>query len=313
MTLRLSLPDDQTLERYTDLEDSGEDGVELLVWDFGSPPPAGAPIDLALRPYVLSGDLTVLDPERVRVVQTQALGYDDAIGQVPDGITWCNAVGVHEGPTAEIAMALVLASQRGVDDFARAMPSGEWVPRPMRPGLLGARVLLVGYGGIGTELHRRLDGFGVELVRVASRARSDEHGPVHGVAELPELLPHADVVVVAVPYGDATHHLVDDAFLRAMAPGALLVNVARGKVADTDALVRHAADGRVRVALDVVDPEPLPAEHPLWTTPGVLVSPHVGGAVTTYAERVEALVRRQVRHLLAGEPLECVVDVSGRG
>lgn len=311
MTLRLSLPDEQTLERYTDLEDSGEDGVELLLWDFGGPPPAGAPIDIALRPYVLSGDLSVLDPERVRVVQTQALGYDDAIGQVPDGITWCNAVGVHEGPTAEIAMALILASQRGIDDFARAMPSGEWTPRPMRPGLLGARVLLVGYGGIGTELHRRLDGFGVELVRVASRARSDEHGPVHGVAELPGLLPHADVVVVAVPYGDATHHLVDDAFLQAMAPGALLVNVARGKVADTDALVRHAADGRVRVALDVVDPEPLPAEHPLWTTSGVLVSPHVGGAVTTYADRVESLVRRQVQHLLAGEPLECVVDVSG--
>lgn len=311
MTLRLSLPDVQTLERYTDLAEDG-DGVELLVWDFESAPPdGGAPIDLALRPYVLSGDLSVLDPDRLRVVQTQALGYDDAIGEVPDGITWCNAVGVHEGPTAEIAMALILASQRGIDDFARAMPSGDWVPRPMRPGLLGARVLLVGYGGIGSELHRRLDGFGTEVVRVASRARSDEHGPIHGVDELPALLPHADVVAVAVPYGDATHHLVDDAFLEAMAPGALLVNVARGKVADTDALVRHAGDGRIRVALDVVDPEPLPPEHPLWTTPGVLVSPHVGGAVTTYADRVESLVRRQVQHLLAGEPLECVVDVSG--
>ncbi|WP_375000363.1 2-hydroxyacid dehydrogenase [Aeromicrobium sp. CTD01-1L150] len=306
MTLCLSLPDEQTLARYTDLPD-----VELVLWDFRGPAPQGPPIDLAVRPYVLKSDLSVLDAERVRAVQTQSLGYDDAIGKVPEGITWCNAVGVHEGPTAEIAVALLLAAQRGIDHFARAMPEGRWEPRPMRHGLLGSRVLLVGYGGIGQETHRRLDGFGVEIVRVASRARSDEHGPVHGIDEIGDLLPDADAVIVAVPYSAATHHLVDDAFLSAMAEGAVLVNVARGKVADTDALVRHAASGHVRIASDVFDPEPLPADHPLWTTPGVLVSPHVGGAVTTWADRVETLVRRQVAHLQAGEQLECVVDVSG--
>ncbi len=306
MTLRLSLPDQQTLDRYSDLAD-----VELVLWDFESAPPDGAPLDLAVRPYVLSGDLSVLDPDRIRAVQTQALGFDDAIGNIPEGITWCNAVGVHEGPTAEIAMALLLAAQRGVDDFARAMPEGRWEQRPMRPGLLGSRVLLLGYGGIGVELHRRLEPFGVDVTRVASRRREDEHGVVHGTDELPDLLPEADVVVVAVPYSEATHHLIDDDVLSAMADGALLVNVARGKVADTDALLRHAAAGHVRIASDVWDPEPLPADHPLWTTPGVLVSPHVGGAVTTWADRVESLVRRQVAHLQAGEPLECVVDVSG--
>ncbi|MGJ9411341.1 2-hydroxyacid dehydrogenase [Aeromicrobium sp. CF4.19] len=305
MTLRLSLPDEPTLARYTDLTD-----VELVLWDFSTPPPDGPSIDLAVRPYVLKGDLSVLDADQVQAVQSQSLGYDDAVGNVPDGISWCNAVGVHEGPTAEIAIALMLAAQRGLDDFARAMPEGSWEQVPMRPGLLGARVLLVGYGGIGAELYRRLDGFGVEVTRVASRARSDEHGDIHGVDELPTLLPDADIVAVAVPYGDSTHHLVDDAFLSAMAEGALLVNVARGKVADTDALVRHAASGHVRIASDVFDPEPLPADHPLWTTPGVLVSPHVGGAVTTWADRVETLVRRQVAHLQAGEALECVVDVS---
>jgi len=147
-------------------------------------------------------------------------------------------------------------------------------------------------------------------VRVARTVRADEHGPVHGVDELPELLPTAAAVVLAVPYGPETHHLVDDAFLEALPEGALVVNVSRGKVADTDALQRHAASGHVRVASDVWDPEPLPPEHALWTTPGVLVSPHVGGAVTTMHDRVEALVREQVARLRAGEPLLHVVDVS---
>jgi phosphoglycerate dehydrogenase-like enzyme len=293
------------MARFTDLAD-----VELLVWDFASPLPGGDVIDLAVRPYILQGDLSLLDASRVRVVQTQALGYDDAVGHVPDGITWCNAVGVHEGPTAELAVGLLISALRGFDEFARAMPEGVWT-RAWHPGLLGARVLLLGYGGIGTELHRRLDGFGVDLVRVARTARTDEHGAIHALAELTSLLPEVDAVVVAVPYGQDTHHLVDDAFLAAMRPGALLVNVARGKVVDTDALVRHAASGQVRVASDVWDPEPLPRDHPLWRTPGVFVSPHVGGAVTTMHDRVEALVRDQVERLQTGRPLLNVVDVTG--
>ena len=307
MTLRISLPDESTLARFTDLRE-----VDLAVWDFAGPLPAGAPIDLAVRPYVLSGDLSLLDPARVAVVQTQALGYDDAIGHVPDGITWCNAVGVHEGPTAEIAVGLLITSLRGLDEFARSMPDGRWV-RGWHPGLLGSRVMLLGYGGIGTEVHARLDGFGVDLVRVANTARRDEHGDIHGIDELLGLLPDVDAVVVAVPYGPDTHHLVGETFLAAMRPGALVVNVSRGKVADTDALVRHAASGGVRIASDVWDPEPLPPDHPLWTTPGVLVSPHAGGAVTTMHDRVESLVREQVARLQDGRPLLNVVDVRAAG
>jgi phosphoglycerate dehydrogenase-like enzyme len=305
MTVRLSLPDQRTQARFTDLRD-----VELALWDFSSQIPSGGPIDLAVRPYVLAGDLSRLDPERVRAVQSQALGYDDAIGNVPAGITWCNAVGVHEGPTAEIAVGLLIAALRGFDEFARAMPAGHWV-RAWNPGLLGARVMLLGYGGIGIEVHARLTGFGVDIVRVARTARQDRHGEIHGVDKLSSLLPHVDAVVVAVPYGPETHHLVNDAFLTAMHPGALLVNVARGKVADTDALARQAANGHIRVASDVWDPEPLPPEHALWATPGVFVSPHVGGAVTSMHDRVETLVRDQVARLQSGQPLANVVDVSG--
>jgi phosphoglycerate dehydrogenase-like enzyme len=305
MTVRLSLPDQRTQSRFTDLRD-----VELLLWDFASPLPAGGRIDLAVRPYVLAGDLSLLDPDRVRAVQTQSLGYDDAIGNVPAGITWCNAVGVHEGPTAEIAVGLLIAALRGFDEFARAMPEGRWV-HAWHPGLLGARVMLLGYGGIGVEVHARLTGFGVDIVRVARSARRDAHGEIHGIGELSSLLHDVDAVVVAVPYGPDTHHLVDDGFLAAMRPGAVLVNVARGKVADTEALARHAASGHVRIASDVWDPEPLPANHPLWTTPGVFVSPHVGGAVTSMHDRVQALVRDQVERLQTGQPLANVVDVSG--
>jgi phosphoglycerate dehydrogenase-like enzyme len=296
--MRISVPNEHMLDRLSDVD------ADLVVWDWEGPPPDGPTLDLAIRPYTLSGGLEHLAADRVQVVQTQSLGYDDAIGTVPEGIVWCNAVGVHEGPTAEIAVALTLASLRGVDENARAMPDGRW-ERHWHPGLLGSRVLLLGYGGIGTEVEKRLDGFGVEIVRVARTARGD----IHGTDELPALLGIVDVVIVAVPYGPATHHLVDDAFLTAMKDGALLVNVARGKVADTDAVVRHA--GRIRFAADVVDPEPLPPDHPLWTAPGVLLTPHVGGAVTTMHDRVEAMVREQIRRLQAGEPLLNVVDVSG--
>jgi phosphoglycerate dehydrogenase-like enzyme len=311
MTVHLSLPDDETRDLFADLESDGT--ATLHVWDFAGPPPADVVLDLAVRPYVLTGDLSVLDADRIEAVQAQSLGYDDAIGNVPDGITWCNAVDVHEEPTAELAVAMTLASLRGLDDFVRNAERSEsrWDKGEARPGLLGKRVMLLGVGGIGRQVERRLDGFGVELVRVASSARDDERGHVHGVDEVHGLLGDVDVVVVAVPYAESTHHLVDDAFLEAMQDGALLVNVARGKVADTDALVRHAASGRVRLAIDVVDPEPLPDDHPLWTTPGVLVVPHVGGAVATRMERVGPLIREQVRRIAAGEPLLNVVDVSG--
>ncbi|RYY40995.1 MAG: hydroxyacid dehydrogenase [Actinomycetales bacterium] len=311
MTLQLSLPDETTRDLFADLESDGT--ATLHVWDFAGKPPADVVLDLAVRPYQLTGDLSVLDVERVKAVQAQSLGYDDAIGNVPDGITWCNAVDVHEAPTAELAVAMTLASLRGLDDFARnaTRAEGRWSKDEARPGLLGKRVMLLGVGGIGEQVAARLDGFGVEMVRVASSARDDDRGHVHGIDEVHGLLADVDVVIVAVPYGDSTHHLVDDAFLSAMRDGALLVNVARGKVADTDALVTHAASGHVRLALDVVDPEPLPDDHPLWTTPGVLVVPHVGGAVATRMERVGPLVREQVRRLGAGEPLMNQVDVSG--
>ncbi len=199
-------------------------------------------------------------------------------------------------------MALLLASQREIDAFARER--GEW-NRRFTASLLDRRIMLLGYGGIGVEVEKRLDGFDAELVRVAGHRREDQRGIVHGSTELAELLPTVDAVVVAVPLSAATVGLVDDEFLTALPDGAIVVNVSRGKVADTDAVVRQA--GRIRYATDVTDPEPLPADHPLWNVPGVLISPHVGGMSSAMQPRIDAVVRRQIANLLEGRGPHSIV------
>lgn len=293
-TLHVTVPDQGWIESLVDL--AALDDVELSVWDMSGPQP-DRHVDLAVRPYtVATAGLEALDADRLDVVQSQALGFDGVADVLPDGITYCNAVGVHEESTAELAVALLLASQREVDRYARE--AGQW-NRGFTASLIDRRVLLLGTGGIGGEIAKRLDGFGAELVRVASTAREDDRGTVHGQDELPGLLPTVDVVVLAVPLSDSTTGLVGDGFLAALPDGAVVVNVSRGKVVDTDAIVRQA--GRVRLAADVTDPEPLPPEHPLWTTPGVLVSPHVGGMSTAMRPRIEAVVRRQVGLLRDGQ------------
>jgi len=280
------------------------EGVRVLEWDFTGPPPADG-LDLVVPPY-MGGNavLAALDGVPVRLVQSQSIGYDGVADLLPAGHVFANATTVHETSTAELALALVLAAQRGIPRFVRAADEGRWAPVAL-PSLADRRVLLVGYGGVGVAIEDRLLPFETRVTRVASRARETDRGYVHGIDDLPELLPDAEIVIVGLPLSDATRGLVDDAFLSALPDDALVVNVGRGPVADTDAILAHA--GRLRFALDVVDPEPLPDGHPLFASPDVLVSPHVGGASSAMLPRMAALVRRQVAHLLAGEEPENVV------
>ena len=213
---------------------------------------------------------------------------------------------MHETSTAELAVGLAIASQRGIDRFARTQAHGQWEPF-VAPSLADRRVMVLGYGGVGKAIARRLSGFEVEIMPVASRARDEDGVRVHGVAEMRELLPHTDIVIASLPGGDSTRHIIDDGFLSALPDDALVVNVGRGPLIDTDALVDHVTRGRIRAALDVTDPEPLPADHPLWTLPGVLIVPHVGGATTAMTPRIAALVRTQIERLAAGQaPLNVV-------
>jgi phosphoglycerate dehydrogenase-like enzyme len=239
----------------------------------------------------------------LKVVQLLTAGYDNALRYVPRGVTLCNAGGVHDASTAELAVGLILASLRGLDEFARAMPSGSWV-YARRESLADKRVLVIGAGGVGRAIQRRLEPFEVDVTMAARTARPG----VVATADVGALLPTIDVVVLAVPLTEDTTGLVDEGFLSRMRDGALVVNVARGPVIDIDALVRHVAMGRIRAALDVTDPEPLPAGHPLWTLPGVLVSPHVGGNTSAFLPRARQLVAEQLRRFAAGEPLASVVS-----
>lgn len=298
-------------ERWEGLWPDGQAPLDVVRWPVEGDLPDGldsrAP-GLVVLPYLDSSRAIprLASIEGLEVVQTLTAGYDNVLAHLPDGVTLCNAAGVHDASTAELAVGLAIAALRGIGDFARAQVSGQWLSG-YRPALADRRVLVIGTGSVGSAVVDRFAPFEVHLTRVASRARDDARGHVHGVDELPALLPDHDVVVLVVPLSDSTRGLVDAAFLAAMPDGALLVNVARGPVVDTDALVAEVSTGRIAAALDVTDPEPLPADHPLWRLPGVLVSPHVGGDTAAFPPRARKLLRAQFERWAAGEPLANVV------
>lgn len=236
----------------------------------------------------------------LQVCQLPTAGYDHALPFLPAGATLCNAAGVHDASTAELVVGLILASLRRIDDFARAMPDGRW-SAARYDSLADRRVIVVGHGGVGRAIAARLAPFECEIVPVARSARAG----VHGIAELPGLLPDADIVVLAVPLEASTRGLADTAFLARMKDGALLVNAARGPVVDTEAMVAEV--GRLRFAMDVTDPEPLPPGHALWRAPGVLISPHVGGNSAAFLPRIARLVAAQIARWESGEPLAHVI------
>ena len=245
----------------------------------------------------------------LKVVQTQTAGYEHVLPFLRDDVTLCNARGVHDASTAELAVTLILASYRRIPQAVRDADREVWPPlTDVEDSLADRTVLIVGYGSIGEALERRLSGFECDVLRVARRARPG----VAPIDDLPALLPRADVVVVLVPATDQTRGLVDAEFLGRMKDGALLVNVSRGVVVDTGALVAELGTGRLRAGLDVTDPEPLPAGHPLWSAPNVLITPHRGGATTAFAPRVAALVRAQLERFASGEPLVNVVAGPAR-
>lgn len=306
--LRVCLPDQGLLDAV-----QPQAGVEYVLWDLTGPAPAGR-FDLLVPPYMgKPAALAALDGMDVGLVQSQSIGYDGVASVLPDGCVFANAAGVHETSTAELALGMMIASQRGMPDFVRNQEAGVWDNR-QRPSLADRRVLLVGYGGVGKAIEARLLAFETHVTRMASRERSDERGLILGTDALYDQLPLHEIVVVSVPLSAQTRKLVDARFLAAMPDGALLVNVARGPVADTDALLDETSSGRLRAALDVTDPEPLPAGHALWTVPGVLITPHVGGASSAMLPRMARLVRQQIGLLLAGgEPVNVVLDGAASG
>ncbi|TDO54211.1 phosphoglycerate dehydrogenase-like enzyme [Kribbella sp. VKM Ac-2571] len=264
-------------------------------------------VEFYVPSYMGGGDVfdVIRDMPALKVVQLQTAGFEHAQSRIADGVTLCNARGVHDASTAELAVGLILASYRNLPRAVRDQEQQVWPGSydEVDDSLADRTVLILGYGAIGEALERRLTGFECDVIRVARRARDG----VHPTSELPELLPRADVVVLLTPATPETERMVDAKFLASMKDGALLVNVARGVVVDTDALLTELGTRRIRAALDVTDPEPLPAGHPLWSAPNVLINPHRGGASTAFAPRVARLVRAQLERYASGEPLINVV------
>jgi phosphoglycerate dehydrogenase-like enzyme len=238
----------------------------------------------------------------LKVVQTLTAGFDSVRAQVPPGAVLCNARGVHDASTAEWVVGATIAALRQFPYFAAEQAAGRWSYR-FTDTLAGKTVLIVGYGSIGQAVERRLSGFEVQILRVA---RSGRPG-VSPATELPGLLPQADVVILLAPGTRETTGMVDAEFLAAMKDGALLVNAARGVLVVTDDLVAELTTGRLSAAMDVTDPEPLPAGHPLWQLPNVLITPHVGASTPYSASSALDFVRAQVTRYLTGESLANVI------
>ncbi|MEV4424430.1 2-hydroxyacid dehydrogenase [Streptomyces sp. R-07] len=293
-------------------------GLNYRFWDGGPEFPADpARCAFYVVPYMKGPEIAVrplAGMTSLRVVQTLSAGIDHVtpgIGALRPGVALCNAKGVHEASTAELTLALILASLRGIPGFVRGQDAEEW-RAGFYPALADKSVLIVGYGSIGSAIEDRLAPFEcARVARVARSARTTERGPVHALTDLPALLPEADVVVLSTPLTPATTHLADAGFLGRMKDGALLVNVARGPVVDTTALLKEVESGRITAALDVTDPEPLPAGHPLWHAPGVLISPHVGGSTSAFMPRAKRLIAGQLRRFAAGEELANVLLTTG--
>ncbi len=282
-------------------------GVQVVVWSGQGEAPDGVEdTDFLVAEYMggASGQALHQMPA-LRVIQLLSAGVEPWLPLVPDGVTLCNARGVHGGSTAELAVAGLLSLLRDLPHFHDEQQAARWSPRT-GDELDGKRVLILGAGDIGRRVAKAVGVFDAQCTFVARSARNN----VHGVEELPALLAEHDIVVVTLPHTAETHQLVDARFLAALPDGAILVNVSRGQIVDTGDLVAELQTGRLSAFLDVTDPEPLPAEHPLWQLPNVLITPHVGGGTRGWQRRVRRLIREQVARLQAGDDLINVVGAT---
>jgi len=287
---------------------SAVDGVHAVRYDVSaSLPAAAAGAQVMVAPSgPVDRVLALIDelPE-LRLLQTTTAGTDQWTGRLPGRVALSNARGAYGPAVAEWAVATLLALCRDVPAFAADQAAARWRPR-VTESLSGKNVLILGAGDLGTHLRARLEPFGARATMVARTARDG----VHALADLPRLLPAHDVVALMLPLTPATRHLVGKDFLSGMRDGAILLNAARGAVVDTEALLAETGSGRLRAILDVTDPEPLPGDHPLWHSPGVLITPHVAGDVPEADDLAWKVAADQIAQFAKGEkPANLITDM----
>lgn len=291
--------------------------------------PSPIEVDFWILPFYRKDAATSFTQLRgVKVAQSLMAGVDWILPWLPGDVTLCDGRGIHDISASEWVMAAIMASMKRLPLYRDLQNQQQWrgfatvtdgflgeagAPRGqykvLGEDLSGKTVLIVGYGSIGAAIEARLTPFGVTVLRVARSAR--EQPKVSAISELHALLPQADIVVLIVPLTDETRGLIGAAEIGRMKHGALLVNAARGPVVVTDALVEALQQMRIRAAIDVTDPEPLPAGHPLWAAPNCLITPHIGGSTPEFIFRAFRFAAQQVRRFVAGEPLENVVTEAG--
>ena len=309
--ITVSVPTDDVARALGDVGDN----ARVVVWN---PAEADAPeaererVTIACLAHYTGGRKVygrLGECSNLKVIQIPSAGYEHAAPFVPEGVVLANARGVHDSRVAEMTLGLIVAQRRHLPQFFDAQRRGGWEPVWFARGLADSRALIVGYGSIGAAIATRLRACEVHVEGVARTARVEEDGTVvHAVADLLEVLPLFDIVIVVTPHDDSTDKLFNAATLAALPDGAMLVNVGRGKVVDTDALVAELMSGRLHAALDVTDPEPLPAGHPLWTAPNCIIVPHVAGGEDLTNRRFTDLVQQQIEALGAGEePVNAVM------
>ena len=291
---------------YHSLFDPLPDGVSLVTEPEADVELAVLGIDQQSRLGSLIPALTSL-----RAIQSLNSGVDWLLPTLPATVEVYNASGVHDAAVAEWIVAVLLSLRRRLPDLREAQQRGEWIVNtndatangapPIGPidTLEGGNVLIVGFGSIGRALATRLSPFGIRVQGIARRARPD----ALTLDALPDLLPSADAVVLLVPLSEATERLVDSNFLARMKPGAILINAARGRLVDTEALIQALRRGNLFAAIDVTDPEPLPSGHPLWQAPNLMITPHVAGAVASWKARAYRFTREQLLRYVNGQPL----------
>ena len=240
--------------------------------------------------------------KNLKVLQMPNAGYDDAIEYVREGITLCNGKSIHDDSTAELAVGLTIASLRGFPDFVRNQDKSAWV-HVKNQSINDKKIGIIGFGSIGSTIAKMLSGFSVEIIPFTQSGRDN----TIAISNLDKHLPTLDVVILILPLTAESKHLFNAKRLSLMKDGSLLVNVARGPIVDTDALVKELNSGRITAALDVTDPEPLPSDHPLWKAKGVLISPHVGGNTSAFEKRARRLIESQLQLLAEGKSLNNVI------
>jgi phosphoglycerate dehydrogenase-like enzyme len=280
---------------------AGQEWADPVLYDpdHDWPEPASSAEVLVVSPESRTADrllAAMRELPKLRMVQTLSAGVELWEGKLPDGVLLSNARGAHGGATAELAATGLLAVYREVPQFLSNQAGHRWDQHPTET-LDGKRVLVLGAGDLAQSLRSQLEPFGATVTLVGRSARDG----VRSFDEVPGLLGGHDAVVLMVPYNDQTHHLADAAFLARMPDQAVLVNVARGPVVDTNALLAELTAGRLRAVLDVTDPEPLPADHPLWDAPGVLIFPHVGGNTAGMTDRAWRVAAEQIGAFAAGQ------------